>query len=305
MFRAFLLFLCTVLVLSALITPAVYTLIHLLSDGINPWPFSRVFDRVVMVVAVIYLFLFRKQFSLHEVQEAFCARSWRSELIQMPLRMLLTFLVSIPVLVSLVDDEALMWTAKPTSYVLSKMLAVIPAALLISVIEESFFRLIILKNFSQKFAFPMAATLSSLLYAVAHFVSPVKTFQYSEFDLFAGFRYLGVLTSRFGEPGVLEAGLGLFLVGLVLCYALKASNSIYLCIGLHAGWVVIMKFAHYATEVVPGYHFPSGIGRRYFLVAEPLSWVSIGIVWLVLFAWFSIRRGGHESYVTFCYDKQE
>jgi membrane protease YdiL (CAAX protease family) len=294
MIQAFFALLAAVLFLSALLTPPVYSLLVYSLGAEGMWPFSRVFDRVVMVCAFALLVIFRQRFSLYEVKLALATKDLWSEGKKVFLWMLVTFSISLVVLTLIVGNGELVWSTKPGSYVISKMALVIPAALIISLIEETFFRLILLNGLKRKLPLPVASIISSFLYAVAHFVSPVKTFEYKEFNVWAGFEYLTLLTNRFVEPGILSAGCGLFLVGLALCCVISTTRSLYICLGLHAGWVAIIKFAHYATDVAPGYAFLSGGGRRYFLVAQPLAWLSIGLILITVLLWHRYR--GRKKY---------
>jgi len=120
---------------------------------------------------------------------------------------------------------------------------VVPAALLISVIEESFFRVLIFRNLLKRCSVFSAVVLCSALYAVAHLIAPVKSFRYEEFSLLAGFHYLNTVVTRMTLPGAWQVFLGLFLVGIVLCGVMYRTNSLSLCIGLHAGWVIGLKMA--------------------------------------------------------------
>ncbi|HEX9443395.1 MAG TPA: CPBP family glutamic-type intramembrane protease [Candidatus Binatia bacterium] len=58
----------------------------------------------------------------------------------------------------------------------------------------------------------------------------------------AGVRFLvGNLQPFLNPPAILPGLVGLFLIGLVLSYALLRTRSLYLSIGLHAGWVFGIK----------------------------------------------------------------
>ena len=94
--------------------------------------------------------------------------------------------------------------------------------------------------------------------------------------------------ANFLQPGVGPGLVGLLLIGLTLCYALRRSGSLGLCIGLHAGWVLAAKMSMRIMELPPGVEFPSGVGRRNFLVTRPEVWGSILVCWAVL--WILYRR---------------
>jgi hypothetical protein len=59
---------------------------------------------------------------------------------------------------------------------------------------------------------------------------------------------------------------------------------------MHAGWIIVMKMSFFSTVVVPGAQFIDGIGRRYFLVAEPITWVSVLVVLFLVHTYASKFR---------------
>jgi len=58
----------------------------------------------------------------------------------------------------------------------------------------------------------------------------------------AGIQHLFTTFSPFLDPLPLLPGIfGLFLIGVVLSFALSRSGNLYLAVGLHAGWVFGLK----------------------------------------------------------------
>lgn len=97
MIQAFFALLAAVLFLSALLTPPVYSLLVYSLGAEGMWPFSRVFDRVVMVCAFALLVIFRQRFSLYEVKLALATKDLWSEGKKVFLWMLVTFSISLVV----------------------------------------------------------------------------------------------------------------------------------------------------------------------------------------------------------------
>ena len=286
MLRALLFLIVGTFVFSALLTPPIHSAILVLLPDFGH-PFSRVFDRVAMLVAAILLFVQRRAFALDQAVQLFKATPLRRAAGIVAALALVACLSSLCIL-PLVVGGKLVWSDKDTSYYLYKMLKVIPAALLISIIEESFFRVVLLFHLQRIWNTTWAVLGSSALYAVVHFITPAKSFSYTEFDPFAGFVYLVEVAKRLFMPGVLPAFCGLFILGVVLALLMLRTRSIYVCLGLHAGWVMALKAAHYATEVAPGVVDFGGAGRRYFLVADPVIWLLIVCVGLFV-AWLASR----------------
>jgi len=83
---------------------------------------------------------------------------------------------------------------------------------------------------------------ANLFYSVLHFVKPEKDYFLDSIEPLAGFSHLLASFRPFLDPVLLLPGIfGLFLIGLVLSYALIRTGKLYLGIGLHAGWVFSLK----------------------------------------------------------------
>ncbi|MCI5065966.1 CPBP family glutamic-type intramembrane protease [bacterium] len=282
------------LFLSALVSPALYEVIGALFSE-DPWPYSRVFDRVAMVVAAGMLWWRRKEYQLHRYRasfERFLTPPWVKPVI---IGFFLSFCCSLAVLPLLVQGGTLVWSSHSSGEILWRFGKSIPAALLISLIEESFFRFFLFLSLRRYLPFLAAAALSSGLYAVVHFIQPVKSWGFSSLELTTGFQYLGLLLERFSYPGFLEAAFGLFLVGMVLCFTVERSRSLLPAIGLHAGWVTTTKVIGRLVGAAPGFEYPTGSGRRYYLLTDEFSWVAVILVGILSFILFRPRRDCSEQ----------
>lgn len=274
---------------SALLTPAIYSGLSWIYTEF-PWPFSRVFDRVMMVVVGVFLLLYWKEFNLSDVRRYLKNRSPRERGTDFILGFGASLLPSFLILVLIIGDGELVWADKSFDYYLTKVPGVLLTGAVVSFLEEGFFRVILLNKLRQHLRPVLAVSVASALYAFVHFIAPVKDFSYTHFSWTAGFIYLGAVVERLALPGVPQAMVGLFLVGIVLCTVVMRSSSIYLCIGLHAGWIVAAKMSFFSTQGAPGYVFASGVGQRYFLVADPRAWLAIGLVGLVMLVIIRVRH---------------
>jgi len=88
-------------------------------------------------------------------------------------------------------------------------------------------------------------------------------------------------------PGLI----GLLLIGIVLSYAFVRSGTLYLSIGLHAGWVIAIKtvrvFGDYRAEDL-GWLFGSSDPK---IVSGVVTWVGIILVGVAVH-WFTRNRAG-------------
>lgn len=287
MVRALLLLIVSVIVFGAVVTPPVYSLLLAWNPQL-PWPFSRVFDRVAMVGALIFCIVLRRRFGWGELREAFRReRPWQRVTLVIG-GAVLTATVSLSVLPLVVGTGELEWADRSFEFFVVKTLRTIPSALLIAVIEESFFRVLILERLRKALSLATAVALTTMVYVFVHFIAPLKSFVYPGYSPLIGFEYIEKVLERIIEPATIFPFIGLLLVGLVLSHAMIATRSIYLCIGLHMGWILAVKLALHATKLAPGFQFASPFEQRYFLVSEPYGWLSIVLVWLLV--WPVLRR---------------
>lgn len=151
--------------------------------------------------------------------------------------------------------------------------------------------MLVFDGLKQRLPWAGAAALASLFYAAVHFIAPDKGWAYPGWSPWVGFEYLGQVFGRFALPAVLAGIVGLFLLGYLLCWVIQKSRSIYLCVGLHAGWFFVAKAVIFLAVIAEGARLPAGVDKRYFLVGQPWTWASI-VVAAVLVGLFLRQRPG-------------
>ena len=126
--------------------------------------------------------------------------------------------------------------------IIPKILKYILIGCLVGFIEEAFFRGFILQSLIEEMSLPIAICTSSLFYSMLHFFK-ADVHVATGFQAFVGFTTM----IQFFKPLFLQftsnlpSIIGLFMVGVVLSYAFIQTKSLYLSIGLHSGWVFMMK----------------------------------------------------------------
>ena len=108
----------------------------------------------------------------------------------------------------------------------------------------------------------------------------------------AGFRHLFSTFAPFFELSEIAPGLiGLLLIGIVLSYAFARTGTLYLSIGLHAGWVIAIKtvrvFGDYRAESL-GWLFGSSDPK---IVSGVVTWAGIMLVGFAVH-WITRNRAG-------------
>jgi CAAX protease family protein len=151
-------------------------------------------------------------------------------------------------------------------------------ALIVGFLEELFFRGILFRGLLADSRPAIAFAGANLLYAASHFFKPPEAFLATGIDPLAGLRFLALCLAPFlGPASILPGIVGLFIIGVVLSYALVRSGSLYLSIGLHAGWVFGIKtlpLYGYFTREDLGWVF----GAKPKIVSGVATWVGILLV---------------------------
>jgi membrane protease YdiL (CAAX protease family) len=173
---------------------------------------------------------------------------------------------------------------------LSRCAGALATALTVGFLEEIFFRGIFLKGLMDDLKPAAAFVLANLFYAAIHFVKPGAPYTMDAFDPWLGFRHLASTFAPFFEPFEFGPGLiGLFFIGLALSYAFLRTASLYLSIGLHAGWIFSIKtvrvFGDYTREDL-GWLFGSTDPK---IVSGIATWIGILIV-IAAVHWMTASR---------------
>jgi len=159
-------------------------------------------------------------------------------------------------------------------------------------LEEIFFRGIIFRGLLEDWKPLPAFVAANLFYSALHFVKPGEEYFLTGIDPWAGFRHLFSTFAPFLEPAEIAPGIiGLLLIGIVLSYAFLRTGTLYLSIGLHAGWVIAIKtvrvFGDYRAEDL-GWLFGSSDPK---IVSGVVTWAGILLVGLAVY-WITRDRAG-------------
>jgi membrane protease YdiL (CAAX protease family) len=118
-----------------------------------------------------------------------------------------------------------------------KMAAILGATIAVPIVEEALFRGVLLGISVKSIGRWAGAIVVSLLFAIVHFIR--QRGEIAEVHWWSGFALLGSVLPGPGEYAETFAGAGnLFVIGLILASARLRTRSLWLPIGLHAGWIL-------------------------------------------------------------------
>ena len=249
----------------------------------HQYSFSRIFSRFFMISAIGLFIVFRRFLKLGSLKEM-----GLKPLTHAPRDVSLGALLSLASIVALIAVMSLADIFTPffrlsLSASLNRCASALLAAVFVSVIEEIFFRGIFFKGLREDLGRLRGYLWAGLLFAAVHFVRPANDAVLTEADGWVGFRHLVGSFHPFLDPGGLMPGLvGLFLIGLVLCYAFERTGTLYLSIGLHAGWIFGLKairvFGDYSRTDL-GWIFGSSNPK---IVSGVATWIGVIFVGLMV-----------------------
>lgn len=233
---------CAVVVvaLGALAAPWAFMVVH---PHLPTVPFRRVFDRVLLVVALVGLWPLLRAVGIRSWRELGfpCARSWWRHAVIGYAIGVGSFIVAGLLLIAL--GERSFDANMSAAQLLVQILKFAATGIVVAIIEETFFRGGV-QGALQRASGPISAlVITSAIYSAVHFLKPKGVGIDAEAVTWSsGFDHLWrLVTLSACVPGVASGFVTLLLAGLVLGWAFVKTRALYLSMGLHAGWVCTLK----------------------------------------------------------------
>lgn len=247
------------------------------------FPFPRIFDRTIMVTLLVTMLSFAHRLKLLDyLRQGF--RTARTGVWQ-ALSGLALAAGAIGVLFTL---AAVAGGNLSGSVIAVSVLRYLPAAMLIGLIEESFFRAFMLTGMENDLGSSGALLASSAIFAIVHVMRSPTRFYLTRFEPLAGAKSLAAYAERMIRPEIGPPLLGLFLLGLVLGEAFVVTRRAYCSLGLHVGFVLGAKTWRLAVSgAIP--RWLAGPGSVP-MVAAPAAWVTSAIMLMMLPLWLRPNR---------------
>lgn len=132
--------------------------------------------------------------------------------------------------------------------------------LAVAIVEETFFRGLMFRAVFRESGLAAALWSTALLYSAIHFLARARIPQ-AEVGWDSGIALLGSAFSRFAAPAVfMDSFVTLALVGLLLGLVRHRTGGIAAGIGLHMGWVWVIKSTTSVTDLDAGARWSSLVG---------------------------------------------
>jgi membrane protease YdiL (CAAX protease family) len=129
-----------------------------------------------------------------------------------------------------------------TTIILAKLFKILLISFLISIPEEMLFRGILLTSLKRAKGVLFAIFLSAFYYAGLHFLKSKTEIPPDEANLSSSYYLIADALTQLTNPENLSAFIALMSVGIFLAtIRIKSPMSLGICIGIHAGWVFLIK----------------------------------------------------------------
>jgi membrane protease YdiL (CAAX protease family) len=246
-------------------------------------PFARIFNRAFMIAGIILFIAGRRYWISTELKSLLAIKVSTARHGFLTGCGLALGSMALLLAVMTAADVYTPFFRLSLSQSLSRIASALAAGVFVGFMEELFFRGMLFLGLLQRGRPLRAYVLANLFYSALHFVKPGEDYFLDHPDLFAGFRHLITTFDPFLEPMSLLPGmLGLFLIGVVLSYALARTGNLYLSIGLHAGWIIALKtvrvFGDFSRRDL-GWAFGSTDPK---IVSGVVTWIGILLVGLAI-----------------------
>lgn len=263
--RKIALYLFLTLILGSLLAPWLFHLgrgiVHhgALADGPAPLaylhgalersPFSRYFNRAVMIVAFIGMIPLIRSLNFRGWQDLQIHRN-PCALMDATAGSLLAAGFLLFMGIGFLYKGFFIPEAEANWGVIPKILL---TAIAVGFLEELFFRGGMLGVCLRKMSVMAAVLLTSAVYAIIHFIKPPRLkLEESEVTWSTGFEMLGRVFEKFSDWQTVTAEfLTLLVIGIVLAIARLRTKSLWLPFGLHAGWVFGYQLYNKNTDDAP------------------------------------------------------
>jgi membrane protease YdiL (CAAX protease family) len=295
--RAFVLFV-GLFVLAGLIAACVAYPAYELTSTFAPWAFHRVAGRIAMLILALELVWFCRAQGLTRKQDFGFGLPWRTFVPQCLVWGVVGMATAAFGAAFLLSTQ-LRLPAPDSPSVTHLLVLGLSSGIAVALIEETVMRGAMHTAIQRESGPWAAALLTAPLFAVTHFFAKVRI-PVAELDWHSGF---DLLTRSFAPLAhlslVLDSFLAWLAVGLVLSLTRVLTGNIAVAIGLHAGWVVILRMLQEGTvRNAEATTYDLWVGRFDGLLGYwLLPWaLAIGILlWLSRAVWVPYAKGANGA----------
>ncbi|PYK62301.1 MAG: hypothetical protein DME43_00380 [Verrucomicrobia bacterium] len=269
-----------------LLAPPLFWSAHRFSTFFAKYDFESFFHRALLICALAFLWPLLRSLRLHSFRDLQLDKN-RHALRDVVAGILLA---AIPLLVGFVVLIATRIFLLKNAIPGSSLGAALVASIVVPLIEELFFRGLLLGILLRGLRPVVGMLITSAFFAIIHFLkAPPRTGE--SVTWFSGFHSIANSFAQFADPMMMLASFTtLFLIGWILADARLRTRSLFLPIGLHAGWIfvagVVGKMTKRETIILPW------LGPNLLTGLLPLA---LGLItWALMIGWLRYANRPHS-----------
>jgi uncharacterized protein len=298
--RAFGWFLGSIL-LAGLIGASIAYPAYELTSTFSNWPFHRVASRIAMLVLAVLLAMLCRHLNLRQKRDFGYGLPWR-RFIRVCLLWgaigMVTAAAGAAFLLGThlrVIDSGFVASAPSFARI---FIIGLSSGLSVALVEETVFRGAMHSAVERESGPWVVALLTAPLFAVLHFFAKARI-PAADLGWGSGFDLLLLSFAPLGHPSlVLDSFLSWLVVGLVLSQTRVLTGNIAAAVGLHAGWVVVLRMLQQSTTSGDAPAYSAWVGRfdgllGYWLL--PWGMAIAAALWFGRAAWVAYARGANLS----------
>jgi uncharacterized protein len=290
-----------VILLAGLIGACIAYPAYELTSTFAGWAFHRVASRIAMLVLVLGLVWLCRHLQLTTKRDFGYALPWRRFLAQSLLWGVVGMATaSVGAAFLLLTQLRVMdpsFVPSPAGFARIFLVGV-GSGISVALLEETVFRGIMHTAIERESGAWAAALLTAPLFAVLHFFAKVRI-PAADIGWGSGFDLLLLSFAPLSHPAlVLDSFLSWLVVGLILSLTRVLTGNIAVAIGLHAGWVVVLRMLQESTASGHSPAYSGWVGRFDGLLGYWLLPWGIAIaatLWLTRSLWVPYARGSSLS----------
>jgi membrane protease YdiL (CAAX protease family) len=270
---------------AALLAPFAHAGLAALSPD-APWPPARVFNRLAQLLAATQLVVWRRSLGGSALRGYLTSVPVRRRLSELAAGLTSSFIAIVLASAWAVASGDLGRTLNAYEFFAHRTATALLGALATSLIEESFFRGIMIGSLASRWGWWKAAIATNVAYASVHCLVSDRSIVWHGPAGADGFAPLFRAFATLLEPASWPPLLGLFLGGLTLAWAVRRSGSLWPAIGLHAGWTFSFQVSQHATRVLVDIQGMPYFAARNWLLGRPWAWAAmlgsggIALLWM-------------------------
>ncbi len=237
--RALLIYLAFVFLGGALMAPWLWHFAQLFAHEfpkIAAAPFHRYLDRAFLILAIVGIWPLMRALGATSLQEVGIVPPYGQ--MKKLFGGIVLGIVSLAVVAGIeIAFGARSFNSTVTAYqMVGIIFSALGTAIVVGTLEEILFRGAVFGGLRRVFGWPIALGISSLIFALMHFLKRADIAGPVNWN--SGFI---LLTKLFDFQTFVPAFLSLALVGAILALGYQRTGNLYFSIGLHGGWVFILK----------------------------------------------------------------